>query len=491
MQTLHASPDDPTFQLRANLQVLEQSLDDQATGTLFPAALIAQAGLQKYIELDTTTGFLPPAMPAEMSAKPINAQPMDVRLGLTMLTQSFGAKENKAVLDAQGEPGRQVLTLLGGSATLADIRQLLQSTGLQFAQGQETLTLDVPLVIWSGAELHLLPGDTLLLNRASGAFVLNFGHVTVDRATIASTGDENPHNTQFRPFITTSGGGSIQLDQARILGLGFGHTSKFSGFSVVRNALLTPAFPTRISDSLFVDIIGIATSGTSDVVIQGNVFRDMRGSAIAMTQSRHARVLSNLFSGALPTNAIRIERGSIDAIVAGNVILGGTRAGIVVRHDSHQSQIMRNIVWRRDGGGITLAGSKCSRVVMNLVMDNGQKGIEVRNSQDSVVEANWIRSNHSAGVWISAQPADARTFLNHNVLSENGSGIASATGGDIILQGNDFTAQFPQFLSGDLARQSRHIAQNIFDPEPFLMTATGIERNLDLSPDCPQNQAGP
>lgn len=489
VQTLHASSDESTIQLRANLQNLEEILEDPATHIMAPAGLIAKAGLQDYVELNTLNRFAPSVTRTQRSLAPVTGQAMDMRLGMTILTQSYGAEENKAVLDAQGEPGRQALTIMSGEATLADIRRLLQSTRLQNTQGQGPLTLDVPLVIWKGAQLHLLPGETLSLNRATGAIILNFGHIKIDRATITSVGDENPYNEQFRPFVVTSGGGSAQLDQARIVGLGFGNLSKFSGFSIVLTALFPTQYPTRILDSLFVDVVGLATSGTSDVTIQGNIFRDMRGSAVSMAQSRHARVISNLFTGTSPTNAIRIEHGSVGAFVAGNVILSGERTGIVVRHNSHHSQVMRNIVWARRGGGISVSRTKCSRVDSNLVMDNGQKGIEVRSSRDNVIEANIVTSNHSAGIWVSAQAKTSQTFISANILSANGSGISSATGASIILENNDFAAQFPQFLGGDLALQSRHIAQNMDGHEKIVLTGAGRRQNMDLYPDCPQNQA--
>lgn len=488
-QTLQAASHDRSVQLRADLQTLEQILEHPATHTMAPATLIAKAGLQGYVTLDTVHGYVPRLTSTTTAPAPVTGQAMDMRLGMTILTQSFGPKENKTVLDAQGETGRQALTILSGVATLADIRRLLHATHLQFPQENGVLTLDVPLIIWKGAQLHLLPGETLALNRTTGALILNFGHITVDGATITAVGEPNPHNERFRPFIATSGGGSAHLDQAQISGLGFGRSPKFSGFSLVHNPLFPVQYPTRIIDSLFYDIVGVAISGASDVTIQSNIFHNMRGSAVSTAQSRHVRVISNLFTGTSQTNAIRIEQGSGHAIVAGNVILNGERAGIVIRHNSHHALVTRNIVWSRNGGGIVLSHSTCSRVVSNLVMDNGQKGIEVRSSKDSTIKGNLVMANHSAGIWISAQADAAQTFVSANILSGNGSGIAAATGASIILKDNDFTEQFPQFLSGDLALQSRHIAQNITGQEQIILTAAGRKQNIKLHTVCPQSEA--
>ncbi len=476
-----ANPDAQISKLRSGLENLEQLLNQPSSQIMPLKQTAARFGLQDYVETGAIAGTIQhnPARP-KLHA-PLDARVMDMRLGLAMLTQSHGASENKVVLDAQSRDDRNALVLMRGEATLADIRALLLATRLQTTHTGVSLTLDVPLIIWSDAALRLAPGEILLLNRSRGAFVLNFGHMTIDGATIGVTGDENLRSLKFNPFVTTAGGGSVQMSQSNIIGLGFGHSPKFSGFSVLRNALFSAQHPTRIINSFFSGIVGVAFNGVSGPLIQGNNFRNMRSNALSLRQSPHARVVLNLFSGGMKTNAIRVEHNSINAVIAGNIILGGSRAGIVVRHDSHNAQVTQNIVWQRDGGGIMLAQSECGQIVDNLVLDNAQKGVEIRSSTDSVVAQNLIASNHSAGVWVSAQTNAAQTFVGNNRLVSNGSGIATATGGSLILQGNDFSAQFPKLLSGDLASQSHHIAQNIRGEKQITLTASGLSSNIKPS----------
>ncbi len=54
-------------------------------------------------------------------------------------------------------------------------------------------------------------------------------------------------------------------------------------------------------------------------------------------------------------------------------------------------------------------------------------------------------SNHSAGVWVSDQDAGTQTHVLMNEIAFNGSGIATALGAEIRVEGNDFTRQFQQF----------------------------------------------
>lgn len=479
-----ANSDAQISKLRTGLQNLEQFLDQPSSQIISLKQTAARFGLQDYIETGAISGIRQHSLARPKIRAPLHAQVMDMRLGLAMLTQSYGASENKVVLDAQNSDVRNALVLMRGEATLADIRALLLETRLQTARAGISLTLDVPLIIWSDATLRLAPGEILLLNRARGAFVLNFGHMTIDGATIAVAGDENLRSLKFNPFVTTAGGGSVQVNESNITGLGFGYSPKFSGFSVLRNALFPARHSTYITNSFFSDIVGIALSGVADPLIQGNNLRNMRGNALSLRQSPHARVVLNLFSGEMQTNAIRVENNSINASIAGNIILGGSRAGIVVRYDSHDAQVTKNIVWRRDGGGIMLAQSKCGQISDNLVLDNAQKGVEIRSSSDSIVAQNLIASNNSAGIWVSAQADLAQTFIGNNRLVSNGAGIATATGGRLILQGNDFSAQFPRLLSGDLALQSHHIAQNIRDKKQISLTTSGVSDNIKPSESC-------
>ena len=86
--------------------------------------------------------------------------------------------------------------------------------------------------------------------------------------------------------------------------------------------------PTRIEDTLFEEVLTLGISGDAGALVRGNRFRDMRGAALTVARTPGAQVLGNLFSGRMPTNAIRLEAASADGVIAGNVILGGARAGL-------------------------------------------------------------------------------------------------------------------------------------------------------------------
>lgn len=473
-------PDQLAITLSARLEALDATLEQAVANQTSPATLIAGAAL------DDLTGAVPDTAlnwsPAPTDA--VEVQRLNMRLLMVMLSQAYGAEGNGTVLSAQGEDGRDALVIRKGRVTMAGLRRILQESRLQRAQGAGPLVLEVPLVIWAGAALHLQPGDELHLSRTDGAFVVNFGQLQINGAQIRSVGKPGAKSPGFIPFVTTADGGSAQVQNAWISGLGFGKTLKFSGFSIMHNALRAADTASWVQNTTFENLMTVSVSADWDVVLRGNHFRDMRGASLIISRTGGARVLANLFSGRMPTNAVVLEEGSGRGLVEGNIILGGERAGIMVRNGSTAALVTRNVVWHRDGGGIALVKSDCGRITDNMVFNNAQKGIEVRVSQQSQVQGNTILANHSAGIWISAQPRGAQTTLRGNILINNGSGLAGAQGEHILLDGNDFTRQFPQFLSGDLSTQSVTIADDLQGAAPFVLTSAGSGPVVPDTADC-------
>jgi mannuronan 5-epimerase len=402
--------------------------------------------------------------------KVATTQSMNMRIALTMLSQSYGATDNSVVMAAQTQAEPKALAIVDGTLSLADLRAALAAQGLQ----EPTATdIQVPVIVMPGATLRLNAGDTLMLSRRHGAFVVNFGALVVDRATITASDEANATSRNFNPFVTTAQGGTVHMTGAYVTGLGFGKTVKFAGFGVALSALRHPGQGVVIDGSIFEDMRSVGLSGVDDAVIRGNLFRDMRGPALMLNRSHRADISGNVFTGPMATNAIAVDHGSTGAMINGNLVLGGQRNGIVVRHESHDPVITGNVVWDRTGGGITVAESDCGLVAENLIIANGQKGVEVRSSDGTSVTANRIYGNDSAALWVSAQEPGAVAIMADNVLAENGTGLAAASGAGVILRGNDFSDQTLRLLGGDFALQSPLIAGDMQGLTEVMLTAGG------------------
>lgn len=456
-------PNQDSLDLQGQLSTLVELARDPARDRTPVAALIDAAGLaDRARQVLTGTGTPDTARPA--SGDPATFSQMNMRLALTPLIQAFGADGNTAVLVAQTDPNGAAIVITEGDATLDSLRAHLGA-------GSGPLTLTRPLIIMQDAALILAPGEELRLSRADGAFLINFGHLDLRGATISGTADENPSARSFRPFVTTVEAGTVDLRGTTLRDLGFGSTAKFAGFSILRSILQTPERPSRIEDSRFERLQSLVVAGDEGVLVRGNRFVDMAGAALVIQRTADARILSNLFWGAMRTNAIRLENGSENGLVAGNVVLGGDRAGIVVRGDVIDATIAGNIIWDRDGGGIALSDADCSTVHDNLVIANDQKGIEVRSSLSVRLHRNTVFSNHSAGIWISDQAAAAQVLLTENLVAYNGAGLAGANTADILMAGNDFSRQYQQFLSGDLALLTPIVARDMHGTAPFVLAS--------------------
>lgn len=477
-----AAPDARFSEFEAELKAFDLALSgDIALGT--PAAeLIREAGFDSVLHPEAFLGVRASGNAAEgavqrpgaSAVNKVEAQPMNMRLALTMLSQSYGGEDNLAVVNAQSQPDLLALGIQSGRVTLDDIRKLLVAFKLQDVTPEAGLTLKVPLVIWKDATLLLRPGETLQMSRTDGAFLVSFGHLDIQNASIEMTGTNSPGSHNFQPFVIVADSGTLQMTASRVSNLGFGETPKFSGFAILRGASRGTDRKSWIENSRFEGLDSLTLSGADNLLIRGNHFRDNRSAALVVSRSKGVSVLSNLFSGRMSTNAIRMEDGSSRGWVSGNLVMSGDRAGIIVRKESHGVTIASNIIWGRKGSGVSVAASDCALLEDNILLRNGQKGIEVRDSQQTRISRNQIAHNHNAGVWVSGQEASFETVLQDNELVGNGSGVSGATSARILLAGNNFTRQLPQFLSGDIVAQSRLIAKNVEGATPMVMTSNGL-----------------
>ena len=467
--TANAAPQASLDTLRSQLTALDSSLSQGPATDRTLTEILSQHGLDNLSEAAPPRLSAHPDPRHRVFAGPAAVEVVDFRIALAILAQSYDGKDNGDVILAQGDRGSQALSFRGGVVTLNDIR----SAAARLSRASGTQALTIPVVLWEDTLLRLVPGDDLVLSRAHGAFVMSFGRVEITGASLSVTEDANPLSSEFVPFLTVGGGGSLALRDSRVSGLGFGWTEKFSGLSVVSHPFMPSLGPSVIEGNVIEDIVTLVLSGTSDAHVTGNQFHNVRDNALRLTRAPRAQVAGNLFHGEAPTNAIRLLDRSNDAHLAGNVFLGGTRAAILVRGGSDRVQVAGNLLWRRDGAAIKFLNTACGRASGNIALDGRQKGIEVRKSPGTVLSGNTIGGVHSSGIWISDQPDGAVTRLSDNVLVRNGSGLATATAARIVLDGNDLSQQLPRLVDGDLNPQNAVLIADLRGQTPLTLTAGG------------------
>ena len=465
----NASPDWSVMQLRQQLTDMSESVN---AGDLRDVAL-----RELTQELDwpgprfssrTLETFFEPETPASLEWS-------DIRYGLAALNQAYGAKDSFDILRANIRGENLAMTVESGVATMGQLEDRLTHRHLGLDINTRARILRTPIVIKDGATLRLGPNDVIDLSRRDGAFILNFGRLEIYGSRIAITDDVSPLNDEFVPFISSVGTGTVHVSGASFKGLGFGKTAKFSGFSMVSHPTMRPRQRSVVEHSRFEDLVTLAVVGQRQVELRDNRLFDMRRNPLLVSRSPEALVSGNLFAGPTPTNAIRVSNGSSGVRILDNVILEGSRAGMLVSSTSDHVEISGNLIWRRDGGGVKLQDVSCGRVLANLILDDRQKGVEIRSSAFARVEDNRIIGNKGTGLMVAAQRPDNITFVFGNLLRENGAGVATATGARIALFKNDLSNQFPRLLDGDITQQFRAVANDLRGQEAILLDGGGSE----------------
>ncbi|WP_147114452.1 right-handed parallel beta-helix repeat-containing protein [Tateyamaria sp. syn59] len=436
-----------------------------AAAGLRPAGALFGSAPPAPVATAATPGLGLAGVSAAAPSAAVDVGTVNFRLFLASLAQVYTGENNQAVVNAQGPAGPVALSVTSGTVTLRDLQSF---SALHGRAPRMDGTLTMPVVIWPGATLRLSPGERLALARDSGAFVLSMGTLDIEGATVEVAGQENSFTPSFVPFVTVIGGGSLIAKNATFRGLGFGNTAKFSGLSVAGDLINQGKGRVVIEDSRFDALKVVSLANIYGAELTGNTFYDARNNTLNLINAPHARVEGNLFAGRSPTNAIRVETGSSHAQVSRNIFLHGERVAVLVDRGSDHVEVQDNLVWNRAGAGVKFLGTRCGLAHGNLILDNDQKGIEVRKSDGTVVRDNLVVGNGSAGIWVSAQRADARTSVTGNIFRANGAGLAAATGAEIEISQNDFARQLPRLLDGDIARLTGPVARDL--------TGTGMVR---------------
>ena len=397
----------------------------------------------------------------------------DMRLALVALSQAYDTDDNDAVFAAQPNGRMDAVWFRGGRVTLVDL--LKETQRLMPGAGAED-TLAAPVVLWDDTVLILSPGEVLSLSRAEGAFLLSFGRVHITGSTVRGAGAPNPRSPQFAPFIAVAGGGALTLSGAHVQNLGFGYSGKYSGIALLGSMLRRPLASSWIAGTRFDTLQGVTIAGRADVRVRGNSFADMGDTGLRVESADRARIESNLFYGRTATISVHITQGSQDSMTRGNIILGGDRAGIVADKDSNRPWIQDNIIWHRSGSGIKLDSLSCGTVYRNILLENRQKGVEIRRSEASLVSRNLIAANRNAGLWVSDQRAGAEIRAEANVLHGNRSGLYMASGGAVILSGNNLSHQMPRVFGGDIARHTVAILDDLRGSQPRRIDSAAISK---------------
>jgi parallel beta-helix repeat protein len=340
------------------------------------------------------------------------------------------------------------LVIRAGRLTL---QQLVEDVTKQFPEairnGPNGPIAQMPIFIWSDAELVLEKGDDLVLSGRSNSFILNVGVLRMQHAKLSVEPGYAPF--AFRPFVTTVLGGALQAEASTFADLGSSGFIGSEGVTISNSLLSLKQGQTVLSGNSFEGIGSLSVRQVANLKIHDNSFFALRSSNILIEDMSNASVSNNLFIDSLGKHAIRIGSGSTEITVANNAILTGKGEGIRIAKGTSHIHITENLVAGQTKEGIVVDRSTCVDVRRNIVFKNNGNGITIGRSNNVVVTGNRFVQNGGAGVLVHVQNKDAVTILEENQFIENASGLHGQAASQVEIANNNLSAQLPIMVSGD------------------------------------------
>ncbi|RKE83472.1 right-handed parallel beta-helix repeat-containing protein [Rhizobium sp. AG855] len=391
-----------------------------------------------------------PSLDAITGKPTLHTIPVDFMLA--QLRLQTGGRFETDTQKAMSDRAAPALFIRGGAIGLAELAALAeaQHPGAIERRG-DTYVAHWPIVIWSDAGLVLSEGQHLQLSTGEGAFILNSGLFTIDRASLGSTSEKNADMPEFRPFLATAMTGAVQAREARFSNLGYGESSVTSGLSIVGAALYPAKLRTSFTDSSFAGLKAVSLENTRDISIVGNRFQDMTGPAIALSGVTRSHILGNVVTGTRTAQAIDVQNSTSAVEIAGNIILNNRGSGVFVANNTRDVTIAANLLSGNGRGGVSVVRSTCIDVSGNVILSNAQVGIKIRSSDALSLSGNDLIGNAGAGISILDQQRDTLITVEDNAFSANKSGLFGGSASEVALDANDFAGQSPILLDGEFA----------------------------------------
>jgi poly(beta-D-mannuronate) C5 epimerase len=464
----------------ARTQASEASLKQIATLAEAP-----KAGLNQAFELASEFGikFAEPTSQPAAAEVPSTEKPgvslVSIGLVLSQLALQTGANYHVALRQAQNGTDPQVMMLETGTVTLSQLYDLVSASGNQAAMSRDgsTFTAHLPLAVWTGATLVIDKGETLALDRSSGAFLMSAGLLVGHEGTIAGSGAANPRSAEFEPFVVMALSGAAQFDGTQFADLGFAGHAPMSGVTFVQGGLYAPSQPSFIRNSRFDHTGSLTLIGADTVPVENNVFSKSSGPAIVIDGGKNSVVAHNLIAATAGGHGIKITSQAADTTIADNVIVGNGANGVYADDGAHGLSLQRNLIAGNAKSGINLTSVSCVVVADNALVANDSVGIAITGSADVRLEANALQDNDGAGISIARQTHTSQVALIANRLIGNKTGVTSNIPARLVFDGNDFSGQTPRLLAGELAQY----AGRLLDQSAIRDAVLTID-GLELSP---------
>jgi poly(beta-D-mannuronate) C5 epimerase len=428
--------------------------------TIAELSAMAKAGspASDVLAAATPLGFTPSAeeqsgltWPA-LSETSVSLVPID--LVLSQLALQAGANYHVALRQAQARP--EVLMVEKGVASLAMVAEAAEAAGFGEAleKTPDGYVAHLPIAVWSGASLFLQPGETLLLDRQAGAFLLASGTLLAKGAEVRGTGAENPRLKDFNPFVVIALSGTALIEGSHFADLGYGLFPPLTGVTLVEGGFFRDGVPSLVRNSRFDNVKTLALMGASDAVISGNVFTGSTGPSVLLSGGKDLTASGNVVLAGPDAHGIKVTAGSRNVTVADNFVTGAGLNGVFADAGAVDLAVTGNIVAGAKRSGVSVASADCVTVKDNLLLQNAQSGLAVSDSAGLSIAANRLYGNGNAGISVTKQPDYGRIEIASNELDGNRVGVKGSTTAQLRFSANNFSGQAPRLFDGELVQFS-------------------------------------
>lgn len=388
-----------------------------------------------------------PAFPSGPVGKLINS---DLQLAMTQLSIHIGSNNQIRILRAQGDR-RDALILQSGFSNLQDLAKTAEIEGidgLRLVDG--VVHLSRPLVVWLGAGLKLEPGDKLVMDGASGAFLLGFGQIEMIGADVHAR-QKGGIQEEYRPFVLVTGQGTLFSQDTNFSGLGMVGADPFGGVVISTRGLFPPKFPPILLQNTFEDVGVVGMVGVTDGIIKGNLITAGRGSGISLVSANRVQVIDNAVLGTKGGAGIKIANGT-DIALSGNLVSAGAHNGVSIGGNSTKIKINSNAIFSNAETGIATQRATCVLITGNSIAQNGASGLRLNESGVSRVQGNALVLNTNSGLHVGAQHKGGRIEVSENLLAGNRVGLTGVAIGEVVLDQNNLSAQMPRLFDGEFSQ---------------------------------------
>lgn len=411
----------------------------------------------------------------------------DTQIALTQLSISEGTNNQLRVQQAQNN-SKAAIFISAGVISLQDLAKAAQEQGIAgIAMQDGVITLSHPLVIWQGATLLIHPGDVLQMQATGGAFLLNFGQLDLRGATLRSDVAADAPESQYRPFVLTSGSGQVYAEANQFQALGMAGLGPFAGFVISTQGLFASTTASVLRDNQFTDIGGVALIGTKAALVTQNAFVASRGAALTLAQIAGGAALGNTIYATKEGAGLRVTARSKDMLIAGNLVLSGQGNGMQVDGGSFGVTLRGNAVLDNAETGLTAKTASCLLVQDNVIAANGAVGLRLTKTGFVQITGNALVRNAASAIAVGAQLTKARLDVSSNLLAQNQIGLTGAALHLVTLRGNDLSQQLPRIFDGEFAQhQAAYLTSGRSDQAAVFQISSAAADDADFASVCAQ-----